>query len=727
MGYDYTWRGTVDSSWTDLANWDTDAGIAPQTGSLTDTSDSTATVIFDGGPTVDGYGTANFFFVDNSQTFAGSFSADGQPAIGLSPFFTAFQVTGGTATFTGATTHLQTQADVLVGYGDPQGAPAAELVFSNGATANLNTNQAIDYLGNRIPEFSLYIGYDHTGSVDIEGAKTSVTTDSGIAIGFDSGVSGSLHVGSGAHLEIGSLYSNYGFAVGDFGPGSLLIDGAATVKADGGVDIGTQFGSIGQATVTGAGSDFHAAQSIYVGTPSTNPAVRAADGVGTLTVSNGATVESDSSIKVYSGSVLNVLGGSTLSSTGLSGVGARIQVLAGGVVNLSGSTISASGTNSDDALEGVQVEQYGLISGYGAIIGTYVALDGTINADSLGASQTLLVNSLAKPSADPATPGVFSISGDATLELKGGVASSDSVVFNNTAEAGFHETLEIDGAPSTFQATIGGLEAGDAIDLTGVTGATSWALNTTTDVLQVSNAAGAVLASLQLSGNFAGTSFTAAADGSGGFVLTQTKAAKAPVITSGDGRTANYVLNRGFTAITNIQASGEDVQYFLKDARTGKLVSSTGGFSINEQTGALSFNKSPGYGDYDVTVVAKNAAGQASQTVDVDVTGSLMFGGYGAAETYVFHAGFGSDFLLGFSAGSHCGDGKSDVLQLDHSLFTGATQGETGSALVALLQAHSTQGCFGAEINTDTGDHLLLVGVSEKTLLADAATDVRLV
>jgi hypothetical protein len=300
-------------------------------------------------------------------------------------------------------------------------------------------------------------------------------------------------------------------------------------------------------------------------------------------------------------------------------------------------------------------------------------------------------------------------------------------VFNNTAQAGYHETLKIDGSPSTFHAPIQGLAAGDAIDLAGVTGATTWSLNSATDILTVENASGATLASLQLLGNYANASFSAAADGSGGYVLTESATAKAPAFTSGSGRSANYVINKGFTAISQVQASGANVQYFLKDPRTGALVSSTGAFAIDSHTGELSFTKPVGYGDYDVTVVAKNAAGQTSQNVDVDVTGPLMFGDGRGADTYVFHRGFGLDALFGFQTQSGCGGAANDVLQLDHALFSGATQGETGAALVALLQGATQQTLFGAEINSTAGDHLLLVGVSKQSLLAHASADVHIV
>lgn len=729
MGYVYSWNGSTSSFWTTLANWNTTATFTPQSGTLSDTQDNTATVIFGGGgPVVNAFGGgyANFFYVYGDQTFAGDFYADGQPAIGVQPYFTGFQVTAGTATFSGAGTALHTKADVLVGYGDPNGGSAANLVFSDGATATLKTTSVLDSQSQRISEDSLYIGYDHTGSVDIEGATTSVTTDSGVTLGVGTGVTGTLHVGAGALLHIGSYNLGFGFAVGDGGEGTLLIDGGASVVADGGVDIGLQAGSRGFATVDGKASDFHALNSIFVGTPSpVDPNL--ALGVGTLNVINQATVESDSSIKVFAGSVLNISGGA-VSTTGLSGVGARILVSYGGEILLSGATLNATSTNAPAGLTGVQVQGGGLIIGSGTINGA-ASNDGTIEAKSLGSAQTLLVNATFGPLSDPATPGVLAISGDATLELMGGVANSETVIFNNTAEAGFHETLKIDGSPSAFQAPISGLQGGDVIDLAGVTGATNWSLNTATDVLSVENASGATLAALQLIGNFAGVGFATGSDGAGGFTLTQTAIATAPMFTSGGGKTANYVINKGFTSISQVQASGADVQYFLKDPRTGKLVASTSQFAIDSQTGALSFNKALGYGDYHVTVVAKNAAGQSSQDVDVDVSGALLGGRRGEADTYVFHAGFNTDALFGFQAQSAggCRSSPHDVLQFDHSLFAGATPGESGSALIALLQANTQQAFGGALINTATNDHLYLVGVSKQSLLANAAADVHIV
>lgn len=741
MGYDYTWNPTSGNNFDVLVNWDTTAPNPPTIGTDGPVYDYDSTVIFTGAldssgdDDVTGGGSANFFQVYGSQSFSGAYTADGQVSIGTQPNLTAFQVTGGTATFSGALTagvaNLTTNADVLVGYGDPNGAAPASLVFSGGATATLDTGNVTDFTtGLRIAEESLYVGDDHNGSVVIKGAGTAVTTDSGVALGVDAGVSGSLTVQNDGALTIGSYDLGFGFDVGYSGDGTLTVETGGKVMAEGAIDIGTLYGSTGAVVVDGKGSDLHAVQAIFVGTASTDPS-RAADGIGSLTVSNGATVETDSSIHVFAGSTLTVESGGSVTSTGLSGVGARVDVESGATVDISGagSTISATGTNADPSLEGIQVAAGGLITGVGSIIGTIVQNDGTIDASSFGGAGTLVVDSLTTAIADPGTPGILGISGDATLELEGGVAADETVVFNNTAGASYHETLKIDGSPSSFDAPISGLQAGDAIDLTGLSGATTWSLDSATDILTVESASGTTLAALQLIGDYAAVAFSQASDGAGGLTLTESAAAEAPTITSGSGRSATYVINEGFTAITDIQASGTDVQYFLKDPKTGHLVSSTSLFSINSQTGALNLNSPHDVGDFNVTVVAKDAAGQTSQSVNVDATGHIMFGDFGESDTFVFHAGFGTDYLFGFQARSTngCFASPHDVLQLDHSMFTGATQGETGSALIALLQGDAHQTFAGTEINTNTGDHLLLLGVSKQALLANAVADVHMV
>jgi len=723
MAFVYTWTGSNGTDWNDFMNWSGGPDFpTPGNDFFTDT-----TATFVNGAPVSGFGSANFFVVYASTTFTGPFTATGQSAGPLSGLFlTSFTVNSGTATFSAATipTSLLTHADVLVGYDDPlPGAGTAELDFVAGAHAVLDTDNVIDASGNRVGENSLYVGDQRDGIVNILGTGTTVTTDSGIAIAAQTGVNGTMHVGSAASLHIG-FSTGFGYYIGYGGTGSLLIDGGATVAGDGFADIGATDGSIGSVVVDGAGSDWHQAQTIAVGFfPGTH---------GSLTITNGATVETDASIKIGAGGTVTVGSGSSLISTGTSGIGARILVDQDGHLVMQGGTLTATATIADTTLEGIQVAVGGMITGTGHLTVLYVQNDGVIDANAGSAGGTLLVDGVNGIS-DPGSPGILSISGDATLELEGSVASNETVVFNNTSDPGHHETLRIDGPLSSFSAPIQGLVAGDAIDLAGVSGATTWSLDSATDLLTVKDASGTQLGALQLIGNYASTSFGLAADGNGGFTLTESSAAKAPSITSGGGeRNAEYVINPGQQVITTIQASGTDVHYFIQDPRTGKLVTSTSQFIIDTNTGQLSFGAKSHDDAYHVTVVAKNGAGQTSQDLTVSVADEhIMVGRSDVPDTFVFHAGFTNDAVFDFNVAStlFCGRAQvHDVLQFDHTMFNGAVAGESGSALTDLLQNHTqSYGWLGTMINTDGGGHVFLAEVSKQALLSNATSDFHLV
>ena len=216
-------------------------------------------------------------------------------------------------------------------------------------------------------------------------------------------------------------------------------------------------------------------------------------------------------------------------------------------------------------------------------------------------------------------------------------------------------------------------------------------------------------------------------------MLTESQTAHAPTITSGGGgATADYVIDGSKGVVTTIEASGTDVQYFIKDPKTGLLVSSTSLFSIDSNTGVLTYNGPRDDGTLKVTVVAENSAGQTSQTLTVQPEDDhILYGAPNQTDTFVFHAGFKNDTVLAFQVADQTWHGVTDphsVIQIDHTLFTGAAAGETGAALAALLQSHTQQvGPLGTLITTDTGEHILLAGVSKQALLNNASADLHFV
>ncbi|WP_164738362.1 autotransporter-associated beta strand repeat-containing protein [Aquabacter cavernae] len=170
-----------------------------------------------------------------------------------------------------------------------------------------------------------------------------------IDIARDADTTGSMTVtGSGTSLNIGiaELY------VGNFGTGSLTVSDGATLTTGYG-SLGHDAGSVGSATVTGAGSTWTVNDNyIYVGNY----------GTGTLLVSDGGTVNAD---YMYVGYYQDVTGGSVT----VTGTGSSLNLVDGielGVYNNGSLTISDGGS---------------LTSGE-AYIGTYTGYYGTYTADA---------------------------------------------------------------------------------------------------------------------------------------------------------------------------------------------------------------------------------------------------------------------------------------------------------------------------------------------------------
>ncbi len=207
----------------------------------------------------------------------------------------------------------------------------------------------------------------------------------------------------------------------------------------------------------------------------------------------------------------------------------------------------------------------------------------------------------------------------------------------------------------------------------------------------------------------------------------------APVITSGGGGTnATYVINDKTQAITTMTATdadaGDSVSYFLLD-QTGHQVTSTGNFTIDAGSGALSFNSAPTTGTYQLTAGAVDSYGVSTmQTIKVDVGSDSLVtgdvGDHGVTDTFVFNGTTPFEQIQNFRPTDVVNGAYTDphgILALAHSMFTGATAGETGSALTDLIGTHSAQ--IGADtlILTDTSNVLDLQNVNRTALLAHAS------
>jgi hypothetical protein len=107
--------------------------------------------------------------------------------------------------------------------------------------------------------------------------------------------------------------------------------------------------------------------------------------------------------------------------------------------------------------------------------------------------------------------GALKINGGATLELDASVASTLSVAFN-----GASATLALT-SPTTFAATISGFAVTDTVDLLKIT-ATGASVNAGDQLVIVNGST--TVATLQLTGSYAGATFTVGSDGHGGTDVT---------------------------------------------------------------------------------------------------------------------------------------------------------------------------------------------------------------
>ena len=144
----------------------------------------------------------------------------------------------------------------------------------------------------------------------------------------------------------------------------------------------------------------------------------------------------------------------------------------------------------------------------------------------------------------------------------------------------------------------------------------------------------------------------------------------APAITSdGGGDTASVIITDDTKFVDTVRATDPDpnavVTYSIVGGTNQKL------FTIDAKSGALSFKSEPAEGKtYQVKVATSDGTLQDTQTINVKVADGLFeFANKGVADTFVFKPHFGLEVVSGF-------DSSHDTIELEHSLFRGATAGE---------------------------------------------------
>jgi len=198
----------------------------------------------------------------------------------------------------------------------------------------------------------------------------------------------------------------------------------------------------------------------------------------------GATFDCAGLTVIYGGGALTIGTGAVVD------IGSTMTIL--GALNLEGSSVTTTK---------FMVNGGGVLGGYGKVVGAVVN-SGTIDAS--GGGLTI--------SQDVTGTGQITIEDTSALAVDGNVSAGQTVTFESASGR-----LGLAYAAG-FAATIAGFAAGDVIRLID-TAATGLTYNAAKDTLTIKNK-GALVATLQLSGDYTGDTFHLASDGKGGTQIT---------------------------------------------------------------------------------------------------------------------------------------------------------------------------------------------------------------
>lgn len=357
-----SWNGTVDTDWSNPANWtagvptnadtafvaniatnetEIGAGVNGTAGTIAVGTSSTGILtIFNGGTLATGFaniGSGSAGGLVQVMDAGSVWTNTGTLSIGLSgPGYlnilsggavnSAFALIGdqvgslGAVTVDGAGSQFLLTGDLIAGYRD-----YGALTVSNGGLVSANY---------------VYLGHNASGDghVFVTGAGSTLNVSSGIHVGY--GIEGDFQVLAGGTVT--SLYGVVGNLVGAVG--TATVDGAGSSwTTTGGIDVGllgtgmltvsngglvdapdSTFGAgltgDGTLIVDGAGSSFHAVNNIYLGQ----------DGAGAATISDGALLASDAGIII----------GQNAGSTGALNIGAAAGDAAAAAGDVSAMVVS---------------------------------------------------------------------------------------------------------------------------------------------------------------------------------------------------------------------------------------------------------------------------------------------------------------------------------------------------------------------------------------------------
>lgn len=314
------------------------------------------------------------------------------------------------------------------------------------------------------------VGFDGTGTLSIlNGGAVMSAAGYSVALGNSLGSSGVVTVDG-----TGSTLSGASFVVGDAGNGTLTVSNGGTVLTNQfGSTIGKSAGSIGNATITGAGSSWaHTGTSgFWVGQDGTGTLTIAnggkvsvatdavlgyqADGVGTVTVTGAGSIWSAASITVgrLGTGTLNILNGAAVSSTPspltlgeqASGVGAVTVDGAGSTLTVANMTVGNDGAGTLTVSNGAAVTATSFVNYIGQNAGSV----GTATITGPGSRLLVQNNGL-----------IVGGAGNGTLTIADGAVVSTSGNLILASQAGSVGTLNIGAGVGAAAVAPGTLDVG---------------------------------------------------------------------------------------------------------------------------------------------------------------------------------------------------------------------------------------------------------------------------
>ena len=327
------------------------------------------------------------------------------------------------------------------------------------------------------------------GALDVEGvvqAQGGVLTLVAPASG-----GGSLAIGPGATLAA-------------FGPVALPVGFAAGATLE-------LYGTL--AGFTGALTGFATGDALDLGSASFDSVAWSA---GTLSLLSGGSVAQTLAIAGnYAGQSWQAAadgGGGTLVTLAANGGGVPLTVT--GTLNVATAITAPSAI----AQPGAMVAMAGgtlSVASLTLAAGSSLTGHGTVAGVTGGAGIVTASGGVLAITGTLASNGVVTIAAGATLYVPSGIAAGPAVTFSGSGG-----TLELFGSAAGLLATVGGLAAGNAIDIAGaaVTGAAYAQVDANDGVLSLAGAAGS-LGSIELVGPYAGYAAATLPDGRGGTLI----------------------------------------------------------------------------------------------------------------------------------------------------------------------------------------------------------------